>query len=65
MRNSIERSRRRYSGAGEVARAIALVDDRRGDPEADKQEVQDEPAGAAVAVQEWVDLLEAGVKIGE
>jgi hypothetical protein len=48
----------RASKRREVARAIALVDDRRGIAEPDQQQVEDEAASTAVTVQKRVDLLE-------
>ena len=60
-----ERTRVALVGAAErvqVAGAVALVDDRRRDPEPDEEEVQDQAARSPVAVEERMDLLEAGVE---
>jgi hypothetical protein len=44
-----------------VLRSLVLVDDGRGVAQADKQQVEDQPSGATVAVQERMDLLKAAV----
>ena len=46
----------------EVARAISLVDNRRGVAEPDEEQIENEAARAAVAVQEGVNLLKARVQ---
>jgi hypothetical protein len=43
---------------------LVLVDDGRRVAEADQEEVQDQPAGTAVAVEERVDLLKPTVEEG-
>lgn len=48
--------------SGEIAVTVAFVNDRRWESEANEQEVQDQPAGTAVAVKEWMDLLKARVQ---
>jgi hypothetical protein len=48
---------------GEVARTVALVDDRGRDAQAHEQEVEHKSPGGAVGVQEGVDAFEAGVKV--
>jgi hypothetical protein len=50
---------------GKVTVAVALEDDRGGIGEPDQEQVEDEPPGAPVAVEEGVDLLEARVELGQ
>jgi hypothetical protein len=41
----------------EVSGAVSGVDDRRRLPEADQHQIEEQPSGATVPVQEWVDPL--------
>lgn len=44
------------------ARSVCLVDDRRGAAETHQEQFEDQTTRAAVAVEEWLDLLKAGVQ---